>query len=175
MDPGGPIFAGRFSGFGPGGPNLGGSKSARTPAWIHCEILARCLVSRATLEDVLLKWLGGSSVKEKYCKAHLETERNKTSSLRVVLKDLMVENEKGIYFLWLGGSPARQSLHWTSEPPSRTTAKTVYDQSTWLTKQREGIFSTWHYGSAKPDMISAQTRKQTQTAVSGFLALVSAP
>ena len=53
---------------------------------------------RATLEDVLLKWLGGSSVKEKYCKAHLETERNKTLSPRVVLKDLMIENEKGIYF-----------------------------------------------------------------------------
>ena len=51
------------------------------------------------IQDVLLKWLGGSSVKEKYCKAHLETERNKTSSPRVVLKDLnMIENEKGIYF-----------------------------------------------------------------------------
>ena len=57
------------------------------------------------MEDVLLKWLGGSSVKEKYCKAHLETEINKTSSPRVVLKDLMIENEKGIYFQWLGGSP----------------------------------------------------------------------
>ena len=35
------------------------------------------------LEDVLLKWLDGSSVKEKYCKVHSETERNITSSPRV--------------------------------------------------------------------------------------------
>ena len=67
------------------------------------EVLEKCQIGatieyRATLEDFLLKWLGGSSVKEKYCKAHLETERNKTSSPRVVLKDLMIENEKGIYF-----------------------------------------------------------------------------
>ena len=62
------------------------------------EKLGATIEYRATLEDVLLKWLGGSSAKEKYCKAHLETERNKTSSPRVVLKDLMIENEKGIYF-----------------------------------------------------------------------------